>query len=127
MVHRLLKQLGGRVDEVSIHFVNVKEISKLHADFFDDPSPTDCISLPLDSPFDDTGSWHVLGEVFVCPAIAKSYAKEHDLDAYQETLLYVVHGLLHLYGYDDLEPKARRKMRAKEKELMSLILKNTKK
>jgi len=117
----LLKKLGGRVDEFSLHFVTEKEIGHLHADFFDDPSPTDCISLPIDSPFDTSLSWHVLGEVFICPAVAKVYAQKHRQDPYKETLLYVIHGLLHLYGFDDIQPKDRRQMRAKEKQLLKLL------
>lgn len=62
-----------------------------------------------------------LGEVFVCPKTAIEYADEKKLPVYEELSLYVVHGLLHCLGYDDLEPAERRIMRKKEKSCMDLI------
>lgn len=96
--------------EVSIYFVSEKEICKIHDQFFQDPTPTDCISFPIDEEH--------LGEVFICPLVAIQYAKKRNLDPYRETSLYIIHGLLHLIGYDDLEEKARRSMRKKEKSCM---------
>ncbi|MBS0625331.1 MAG: rRNA maturation RNase YbeY [Verrucomicrobia bacterium] len=98
-------------EDASIYFVTEKKICQLHDEFFQDPSPTDCISFPIG--FDGT-----LGEVFVCPKTAVLYAEKNNLDPYEETALYIVHGLLHLLGYDDLEEKARRVMRKKEKSCM---------
>ena len=100
--------------EVMIHFVSTERISELHEQFFDDPTPTDCISFPIDQ--------EILGEVFVCTDVAVSYAKEHQLDPYDEASLYVVHGLLHLMGYDDIEEKDRSMMRKKEKSCMQSLM-----
>ncbi len=94
-------------DEVNIHFVKTPRMCAIHEEFFDDASPTDCMSFPLDE--------ELMGDVFICPETAIQYAKKHQVDPYEETSLYVIHGLLHLMGYDDLNPKAKRKMRAAEK------------
>ncbi|MBX9745037.1 MAG: rRNA maturation RNase YbeY [Chlamydiales bacterium] len=102
------KQQGG---EISIYFVSEKIICQMHNEFFQDPSPTDCISFPLENT-------PLSGEIFVCPHTAVHYAKKRELDPHQETALYLVHGLLHLLGYDDLEPLQRRVMRKKEKSCM---------
>lgn len=100
-------------DEVSIYFVNTEEICQLHDEFFEDPSPTDCISFPMDCELDET-PYLVLGEVFVCPATAIEYAKREKVDPYEETTLYIIHGLLHLMGYEDLEEEDIVKMREAE-------------
>lgn len=97
-----------------IHFVTKAKIGALHRTYFDDPSPTDCISFPMDTPSKEA----LLGEVFVCPAVAVEYAKEHGLDPKNEVLLYVIHGLLHLLGYDDCDPKSRKEMRRQEKQCL---------
>ena len=97
-------------DELSIFFVSTKKICALHAQFFNDPSPTDCITFPIDSSY--------LGDLFICPDTAILYAEARNEDPYKETLLYIVHGLLHLIGYDDLDPKKRRTMRKMEKKCM---------
>lgn len=119
---RLVKEValfeGQAFAEVSLHFVEGEEIGRLHAEYFDDPSITDCISFPIDGP--DT-PYRVLGEVFVCPEVAVDYAAHHKENPLKETALYVVHGLLHLFGYDDIKEKERRQMKKKESELMSYL------
>jgi probable rRNA maturation factor len=104
-------------DEAAIHFVTQSKICELHAQFFNDPSPTDCISFPMDE--EEQGGYKILGEVFVCPQTAVEYAEKHQKDPYEETTLYLVHGLLHLLGYDDLDKRERLKMRAAEKKQMA--------
>lgn len=107
---------GIRCDEVSIHFVDVAEISDLHSQFFNDPSPTDCISFPMDE--EDEGGYRVLGDVFVCPEVAFDYAKQNNHDPLREITLYIVHGLLHLMGYDDIQDIDISEMRAAEQRHM---------
>jgi probable rRNA maturation factor len=111
-------------DEVALYFVKKKEISSLHEEFFDDPSPTDCISFPLDTPLKEKKKGHCfLGEIFVCSDVAVEYAKSHKKDPSEELNLYLVHGLLHLIGYRDKTPQERRVMRKKEKSCMNLVKK----
>ena len=107
---------GERVDEVSISFLDAAGIGQVHAAYFNDPSPTDCISIPLDA--DRRHGHRVLGDVIVCPAVAVAYAAKRNKCPRMEVSLYLVHGLLHLFGYDDIEPIARRKMRAAERRHM---------
>lgn len=103
---RLCEYLGVEREHLSIYFVTEKKISSLHDRFFQDPTPTDCISFPMEAPY--------LGEIIICPSVAIAYAAAHNLDPYRETILYLVHGLLHLIGYDDLSPKDRKVMRKME-------------
>jgi len=127
IVQAVILNEGETCDEVSIHFLNTKTMCQMHADFFDDPSPTDCMSFPLDDK--SSSDYRVLGDVVVCPETAVTYAKTHQTDHYQELTLYIVHGLLHLMGYDDIRETDRKKMRAAEKrhmaklEALQLILK----
>ncbi len=113
LVRATLLHLKKKYNEVAIYFVTEKKISEIHGQFFQDPTPTDCISFPIDEEH--------LGEVFVCPAVAIQYAEKKGLDPYKETSLYMIHGLLHLIGFDDLEAKAKRSMRRKEKSCMHYL------
>jgi len=117
IVQTVLEREGVACDEVIIHFVSKKKIADLHLQFFNDPSPTDCISFPMDQPH---GSIPIslLGEIFVCPQIAHEYVKKNGGELRDEVALYIIHGLLHLLGYDDLTAKCRKIMRSKEKELL---------
>lgn len=108
--------LKVRCDEVHINFVSQKKICSLHEQFFNDPSPTDCITLPLDE--EESFGYKLLGEVFICPRAALSYK-----DPYKETALYIVHTLLHLIGYTDLKAEERQKMRAAEKRVLQALAK----
>jgi len=117
----LLEKAGIWCEELSIHFVGKQRISSLHAEFFDDPSITDCITFPSDPPSKTCQS---LGDIFVCPEVARAYAKKHGEDLYQELTLYVVHGFLHLLGYLDTPGAEEEKMRRAEKKWMRALAKN---
>lgn len=108
-------------DEVSLQFVSEEEIAKLHGDFFGDPTVTDCITFPMDKEDGQEGGYRFLGEVFLCPSAALSYTQEYGGDPYEEISLYVVHGLLHLLGYEDEEDESEATMRAAEKRLMAVL------
>ncbi len=110
----LLGELKISTDELSFHFVSERAITRLHADLFDDPTPTDCITLPIDSPQTTTHP-HILGEAFICPKTALLYAKKHRLNPIEELYRYVIHCLLHLIGETDETPLARGRMKRKEK------------
>lgn len=123
-VKRLVKEVLScektKCDEVSIYFVDTETICDLHQRFFDDPSPTDCISFPLDD-LREHSDYQVLGEVFVCTATAIEYANKHKGSPGIETALYIVHGLLHLIGYRDIEEKDIAAMREAEARSMQQL------
>lgn len=56
-----------------------------------------------------------LGDIFISPLAALRFDTARP---YEETLLYLIHGILHLIGYDDIEPNAKRSMRKMEKKCM---------
>lgn len=118
----LLKFLSIKTDEIILHFVGSKKISSLHNQFFNDPSVTDCISFPLDSDSDEP--YKILGEIFVCPKVAFEYAKKNNEDYQSELTLYVVHGILHLLGFDDIEESERRVMKKNEKKCIEFLKSN---
>jgi probable rRNA maturation factor len=124
IVEEVLKNEGVKADEVGVHFVPCKILCKLHATYFNDPSPTDCISFPLD--LKNQGDHKILGDVFICPATALTFTSANKgcphMCPWEETLLYLVHGLLHLVGYDDIGEKEP-EMRLAEKRHMENLKK----
>lgn len=119
LVRAILNRYGSLADSMHVHFVSTERICQLHADFFNDPSVTDCITFPFEKP--PVGIKYLLGDLFICPQTALKYAKRHKIDPYRELSLYIVHGLLHLLGYDDIDPKERRKMRRAETECLLIL------
>ncbi len=125
VVKHLLSQEKQATDEVAVYFVSTEEIIRLHHEFFNDPSPTDCISFPLDQE-EEGGGYHILGEIFICPKTAVDYVLKSgegiNEECYRELTLYLIHGLLHLIGYDDIEQEDRLEMRAAEARNMEPLI-----
>lgn len=108
--------LGGcPAGELSLAFLTDPALSRIHADFLSDPTATDVIT------FEGNTSLASAGEICVSVDTAVNYAHLHDHDFSEELTLYVVHGWLHLSGYDDLQPAKKRQMRAAEKRAMSVL------
>lgn len=101
--------------ELSVVFVSDDEIARVHADFMDDPSPTDVITFPANA------SMESAGEIIVSVDHARSRAKELGEPFSRELSLYLVHGWLHLAGYDDRNDTDRAKMRAAEHEALAVL------
>ena len=73
----------------------------------------------MDSAEDE--GYRVMGDVFVCPETAHSYVATDGGNVYKEITLYVVHGLLHLIGYDDIEDEDIMQMRNAEADFITYI------
>jgi len=125
LVSLVLKRLKATYDEVILHFVTKKKIGEIHKIYFNDPTPTDCISFPIDSPSSKVKGYKILGEVFVCPKVALEYSRLHQIDCCEELGRYIIHGLLHLVGYDDLAETQQKKMRQMENRLLKAWLGNS--
>lgn len=101
--------------ELSLVFLTDPALAQLHAEFLDDPSETDVIT------FEGSPAAGLAGEVCVSVDTAVAYAKAHRHDFATELTLYVVHGWLHLAGYDDLVPAKKRIMRRAEARALRLV------
>ena len=108
-------------DELGIFIVDAARICQLHEEFFQDPSLTDCISFPIDTETDLQDTYRVLGDAFICPYTAIEYATAIGKDPYHECTLYIVHAVLHLLGYDDIDPQDRLEMRKAEARVMQVL------
>lgn len=89
--------------------VDVATIQRLHAEYLDDDTPTDVLSFVLTR----RGDW-LEGEIVACADVARQVAAGARTDPEAELLLYIVHGMLHLVGYDDLSARDAKRMRERE-------------
>lgn len=123
MISFLLDDLKVSTNEIIFHFVSEAKICALHKEFFNDPSSTDCITFPIDPP-NEKKAFHLLGEAFVCPKTALKYAQNHRINPLEELTRYVIHCLLHLLGYDDIQVEERAKMKRKENLCLKKLVQN---
>lgn len=110
----ILKGEGVTSASISLAVVDDPTIHDLNRRFLQHDYPTDVLSFVLDRTDD-----HLEGEVIVSADTAAELSAEYDWSPTDELLLYVIHGMLHLVGFDDKSPTKRRAMRAKEREYLA--------
>ncbi len=123
--------------ELSLLFVSEAEITELNVDYMAKEGSTDVLAFPIDaaeaeivlhnqppnrgpdrSPPDLGDMPLLLGDVVICPEVAQRQAPEHAGTLDDEMALLVVHGVLHVLGYDHDVPDALATMRARELALL---------
>lgn len=96
--------------EIEITIVNDHDIARVHGDFLDDPTPTDVITFHH-------------GEILISADTALRQGGEHDQSLDREIALYLVHGLMHLGGWDDHEENEAREMAKRQEAILREALK----
>lgn len=131
--HTLTMQEAPADTEVSISFVNDQEIQELNKQYRGIDAPTDVLSFECDGldydgimgvdyileDGEDEDESFCLGDIVVAVDVAQRQTVEFGTDFAEEIELLVVHGLLHLCGYDHIEPEDAEVMRPREKEILS--------
>lgn len=114
---RAARRHGRRTDlALSIVFVTDKALARMHGRHLADPSPTDVITFDLGDDIDGA-----LGELYVSADRARIVARRRKVALRRELLLYVVHGVLHLCGFDDSRPSDRARMRTAESTVLKRL------
>lgn len=109
--------------EISVTFVSGQEIQELNRDYRDTDRVTDVLSFPQ---FDDLNDLPgigdiCLGDVVICRDRAQEQAREFGHSFEREIIYLFTHSILHLLGYDHMEPGDKQEMRAREEEVMDFL------
>ena len=115
VVRRALVRQGVERAGISILLVGDRRMARLHEEWLGVPGTTDVITFDLA----DDGVAGLRGDIVVSAETARRVARELGWAPRHELAYYVVHGLLHLAGHDDIDPADRRAMRARERVLMA--------
>ena len=113
--------------EISILFMEDADIRQLNKEFRNVDNATDVLSFPQNSEEDPfIPEKIVLGDIAISLDKAKRQAKEHSLAFNEEIILLLIHGILHLLGYDhEISEQEEIKMRDKTRELFKEIFPET--
>lgn len=106
------RELGNRLtnlDEVNVVFISDRRMSELHQRFLRVAGPTDVITFQH-------------GEIFISVETAQRQAQMQSTTLPYELRLYLVHGLLHLHGFDDREENDRAAMAARQERIVAALL-----
>jgi probable rRNA maturation factor len=122
--------------EMAIVFVDPDTIADLNQQYLGANGPTDVLAFPLEEEipvgrYPDEGGRGpgassdppeppmAIGDVVVCPEVAQRQAADHGVTTDDEIALLVVHGTLHLFGYDHADPDDAARMQRRERELLT--------
>lgn len=108
----VLADLDSPLEVLGIILVNDAQIADYNARFHQRAGPTDVLTFHYDG----------MGELVISTEQALANARRFHTTPRRELALYVVHGILHLHGYDDGTPNARRRMRAAERRYLRRLL-----
>lgn len=115
LVNFVARREKARIVEVDLAVVSSRRIAALNRRWLAHRGATDVISFDLTGPEDD-GLW---AQLVVCADVAARQGPRHGHTAQRELLLYVLHGLLHLLGYDDQAPADATVMLARQEKLLA--------
>ena len=102
--------------EFTICFVNDEAMRRYNKKYHNSDSTTDVLSFSLSGSPES-----ILGEIIISFDTAKFNSRIFKTNPIREVNLYVIHGILHILGYDDLSPQDRKIMRKKENYYLSLL------
>ncbi len=100
--------------DLSVILLDEDAMTQLHVQWMDEPGSTDVLSFPMDelrpTPEGQDPAPGLLGDVVLCPAVAARQAAVAGHSTWAELELLTTHGILHLLGYDHVEPAEEREM-----------------
>lgn len=115
MAETALRGLGYERSELSVVLTGDAEIRVLNREYRGKDKPTDVLSFPM-------GDEYLLGDIVISVERARSQAAEFGVTYDEELARLLVHGLLHLLGYDHVKGgRQAGRMREKEEEMMGLL------
>lgn len=115
----LEEELGLAEYELAVHLVSDRKMAEVNEHFLQHSGSTDVITFDYREGYSEAGKERLdlSGEIYISVPDAVAQAREFNTSWPEEVVRYVVHGALHLRGYDDLEPAKRRIMKREEDRL----------
>jgi probable rRNA maturation factor len=115
--HLLQNELELTSYQLGVHLVGTTEMAELNHDFLGHEGSTDVITFD----HSDTTDGSLNGELFISVADGVAQARDFGTTWQSELTRYIVHGVLHLRGFDDLAPAPRRLMKREENRLVEAL------
>ena len=109
--------------ELGVYLVGPQEMTKVNWEYLRHVGATDVITFEYGKSGGAPRPGPIFGDIFICPAVAEEFAQKFKTSWEDEVARYLIHGILHLRGYDDSKPELRRIMKRKENHLIKLASK----
>lgn len=116
IIFALKKELKFSISFLQINFVSSQQIKSVNEEYLNHEGSTDIITFNYSS---DTTNLD--GECYICIPVAQENAKKFDVTLENELLRLIIHGVLHLLGFDDIKDADKRIMKKEENRLVKLL------
>lgn len=113
-LNQLWNDFGAAAIHIDVNWVDENTIRALHRDFLHDDSPTDVITFDLGT---TPAGWRIAA-IAVCVPVARQYAEQYSVSLGEELQRLVIHGALHLMGFDDHTAAGKKQMRYHENKIL---------
>ena len=121
-VHKIItalkSELNFSVNFLQINFISAEQIARINEDYLNHKGSTDIITFNYSD-----NTFNLDGECYICVPIAEENARKFKVTLQNELLRLIIHGVLHLMGYDDIKEVDRRKMKLEENRLVKVLFK----
>ena len=118
---KALVELKKEKAELSVLLVDDAQIKKLNYQYRQENTPTDVLAFRMGEGRFSSFNSGLLGDVVISPERAKAQAKRFSNSLEREICLYLIHGILHLTGYQDETEASKRRMEKKQEEILKQI------
>lgn len=105
---------------ISLAFLNEDEMSKVYHEYYGYTQFTDVLSFNSDTIDPETGVF-ILGEILICYPFVEIQAKNLNNSLFSEIYLLIIHGILHLLGYDHVEDQMKKEMWKIQTEILTKL------
>ncbi len=128
IVFFVLEKLKKNQAAVSVHLIGDKKMKRMNSDYRGKDKVTDVLSFVLhddsyDYGFSIKNEAIDYGDIFICIPQIKRQAIEYDVSFQEELTRMLVHGVLHLFGYDHVRPRDAKKMMPLQEKMVSQLKK----
>ena len=122
-IRAILRALKSRDGELSLLFVTSEEMATLNHNHMGRRGPTDVLSFPAATMPTAPGLSQPIGDIVLCLQQIFKQARTHRRMRRTEFAHVMIHGVLHLFGFDHDKPENTRRMRQNEKQMLAEISK----
>ena len=122
LCRKVLELVGQKNSELDILFVGTRKMKALNLRYRRVPHPTDVLAFSMREGR-ALGNPDLIGDIVICPQVAKANAKRFKTSWKQEVRLYLIHGILHCLGWNDSTPSSRRRINTRQQQILDQVKK----
>ena len=119
IISQLKKELNFSITFLQINFVSAQQITLINEKYLNHKGSTDIITFNYSD-----NTFNLDGECYICIPVAEENARKFGVSLQNELLRLIIHGVLHLLGFDDIKKSNRQLMKTEENRLVKLLFNN---